>query len=183
MKKFLSVALAILMVCSLSVFSLAAISVDEAKNIALKDSGKTLVNFTNAELDEGVFEIEFSALDGEYDYEIDQDGKILSASADYFDVYTKNEKNITAQEAKEKAIEFYGNSDVRALKVSYDGEDNSYDVEFIDGAKRYDIEVSAYDGDVTGKDYELIAGGNETLASFIALIEEIIIYITNLFKL
>ena len=182
LKKIMSVALAVIMTLMLAM-SAFAVSLDEAKNIAVKDSGAVALKFTEASLDEGVFEIEFHALDGKYDYEISSDGKIISMSVEYFDVFTSREKKLTAEEAKAKAFGHYGKTEVRAVSVEYDVEDNDYDVKFIDGAKRYDIEVSAYDGDITAVSYELIANGNETIAGFMALIEEIISFLRNLFKL
>lgn len=182
MKKTLSVVLALMMLLSFSIAAF-AVTIDEAKEIALKDAGYSsyLVSFTEAKVDDNVYDVEFKTLDGVYDYEIDKNGKILSVSIDYYDLITGSEIKITSDEAKNLALEFYGNVDVRALKVEYDAEDNEYEVKFIDGAKRYDIEVSAYDGDITGKSYELVAGGNETLASLIAFIEEIMNFFAKLF--
>lgn len=181
-KKILSVALTVILTLMLTM-SAFAVSLDEAKDIAVKDAGVVALRYTEAALDEGKYEIEFQALDGEYDYEISQDGKILSMSVEYFDVFASREKKLTADEAKAKALGFHGNTDVRAVYVEYDAEDNDYEVNFIDGAKRYDIEVSAYDGDITAQSYELVADGNETMAGLIALIEEIINFFKNLFNL
>lgn len=182
MKKTLSLVLALMMLLSFSVMAF-AISIDEAKEIALKDAGYStyLVSFTDAEVDDNVYKVEFKALDGVYEYEINKDGKILSVSIDYYDLISGKDIKITADEAKNLALEFYGNIDVRALKVEYDADDNEYEVKFIDGAKRYEIEVSAYDGDITGKSYELVAGGNETIAGLIAFIEEILNFFAKLF--
>ena len=172
-KKIISVALTVILALMLTI-SAFAVSLDEAKDIAVKDAGVVALRFTEANLDEGKYDIEFQALDGEYDYEITKEGKILSMSVEYFDVFTSKEKKLSADEAKAKAFGFYGKTDVRAVSIEYDLEDNDYEVKFIDGAKRYDIEVSAYDGDITAQSYELVADGNESLAGLIALIEEII---------
>ena len=180
-KKILSVALTVIMTLMLTM-SAFAVSLDEAKDIAVKDAGVVALKFTEASLDDGAFEIEFQALDGKYDYEISSEGTILSMSVEYFDVFTSREKKLTADEAQAKALGHYGKTDVRAVVVEYDAEDNDYEVKFIDGAKRYEIEVSAYDGDITAEGYELIANGNETIAGLMAIIEEIINFFRNLFK-
>lgn len=180
-KKIFSVALTVILTLMLSMFAF-AVSLDEAKEIAVKDAGVVALKFTEAEIEEGAFEIEFQALDGKYDYEISKDGKILSMSVEYFDVFTSKEKILTADEAKAKAFGFYGKTEVRAVTVEYDAEDNDYEVKFIDGSKRYEIEISAYDGDITSESYELLADGNETIAGFLVLIEEIINFLKNFFK-
>lgn len=183
LKKALSMFLAVVMMFALGVTAF-AISVEDAKDIAVNDAGVVALRFTEANYDkeDGKYEIEFQALNGEYDYEITNDGKIVAVSVEYYDLVTGAEKKISADEAKAKAFEFYGKSDVRAIKVEYDAEDNDYEIDFIDGAKKYEIEVSAFDGDITSKSYEVIANGNETIASFIAFIEEIINFLSALFR-
>ena len=180
-KKVLSLALTLIMIFAVSV-SAFAITLDDAKEVARKDSGKVIVNFTEAKVDDGNFEIEFTALDGEYDYEINNDGLILSKSVDLYKLNKGTEKKKEAAAAKAAALEYHGKTDVKAIRASYDAEENEYEVEFIDGAKRFDYEVSAYDADVVGYGYELIAGGNESIAGVIAMLEELFVFFINLFS-
>lgn len=144
------------------------ISVDEAKQTALKAAGVTAEDavFEKAEFDGNDlipnFDVEFYANGYEYDYEINaKDGKVLasekekeagksvSATADY----------ITADKAMEIALNHAGfkNADVAVLSATLDADDAipHYEVEFRAGQHEYEYEISAKSGKVIAADKEL----------------------------
>ena len=85
-KRALSIVLTIIMTLSLFVTAFAAITLDEAKAIALKDAGfaESEVQFVTAKDDkeDKEFEIEFYQGKAEYDYSVNYEGKIVAFSFD-----------------------------------------------------------------------------------------------------
>lgn len=161
LKKLSSLALALLLVFSLSVQAFAAdVSADKAKSIALKDAGysQSKVSGLYAELDrdDGVkyYDVSFyvKQSDGsylEYDYEVRvSDGKILEKEVDREKAPSQkaasqksssqkapadNSKDVGESKAKQAALDHFGlkSADVKFFEVRKD-----YD----DGVKVYELE-------------------------------------------
>lgn len=158
-KKLSSLALAFLLVFSLSVSAFAAdISADAAKNVALKDAGykKSQVSalYANLEYDDGVkyYEVSFRVDQGdgsylEYDYDVRvSDGKILEK-----DVERERGYNASAQaksSAKSASVSAQSNdvgeSQAKKAALAYFGV-KAEDVNFIKASREYDDGVLVYD--------------------------------------
>ncbi|MGN1418250.1 MAG: PepSY domain-containing protein [Acutalibacteraceae bacterium] len=183
-RKSFAIILSILTVLSLSVCSFAALSLEEAKAIALGDAGfsEAQVQIKECKQDGAEFDVEFFKDGAEYDYTISAKGTITSFSFDTNRRITGS-KALDAAAAKQKALDFTGinEADAKALMAEYDKEDVEYEISFINGSKEYSVTVSAVDGTVIEYEYELLAGGNSFFASFIAFIESIIAMFRNLF--
>ena len=134
------------------------ITLDEAKDIALKHAGFTAsqVTFTNSRLDRDdgrqIYEIEFYADRTEYDYEIDAvSGKILSFEKDDHGS-SSGGTVITLDEAKDIALKHAGftASQVTFTKSKLDRDDGRqvYEIEFYVGRTEYDYEIDAVSGKI-----------------------------------
>lgn len=181
LKKALSLILAAVAVLTLSLSAFAAISLDEAKAIALKDAGLTeaAVRITEARLDEGRYDIDFISGKISYDYEISKDGEITSLSVDYNNRVTGG-KVLSTADAKAAAIKGVGinEADASSVRAEYDREDNDYEVSFKANGREYDVTVSAVDGSVLEYDWELAPAATNF---FLAFIQAIINFFKNLF--
>ncbi len=135
------------------------IAEEEAREIALKDSGENDVKGIEIELENGKYEVEFIGKDGrEYSYEIGAaNGNILSKKIDDKKVNKnsdkKETKKITEEEAKEIALKDSGEKDVNDLEIEL--EDGKYEVEFTgkDG-REYSYEISSATGKILSKELE-----------------------------
>lgn len=169
LKKLSSLALALLVVFSLSLSAFAAdISAEGAKVIALNDAGYKVseVSYLKAvlEYDDGVkyYDVSFyvKAADGsylEYDYDVRvSDGKILEKDFDRENVKNNvpannnasanNGSDVSLAQAKELALAYFGlnQSEVKFLKAAKDYDDGRavYDVEFcVNYEVKYSCEV------------------------------------------
>ena len=135
------------------------ITKEEAREIALKDSGEKNVNDLEIELDDGKYEVEFTGKDGrEYSYEIGAaSGKILSKEVDDENVKKitdkKEEKKITKEEAREIALNDSRVKDPRKLEIELD--DEKYEIEFEDeDGTEYSYEIDAISGKILDKEIE-----------------------------
>jgi len=183
LKKLSSLALAFLLVFSLSVSAFAAdVSADKAKSIALKDAGyaQSKVSGLYAELDrdDGVKYYDVSFLvkqsDGsylEYDYDIRvSDGKILKKEVDREKAGSKskqaavdNSKDIGESKAKNAALAHFGlkAEEVNFLKVRKDYDDGVrvYELEFSKPfSVKYSCEIVASSGQVRDAEKEAVRG-------------------------
>ena len=185
-KKALSIVLTIIMTLSLFVTAFAAITLDEAKAIALKDAGfaESEVQFVTAKDDkeDKEFEIEFYQGKAEYDYSVNYEEKIVAFSFDSNTVISQG-KNIDKETAEKTALDFFGKTkqNITLLRTEYDKEDNDYEVSFIADSVKYEVSVSAFDAEVTQYSYEPIVETTGIMAKFKALIEAIIAFFRNLF--
>ncbi|MGN1195951.1 MAG: PepSY domain-containing protein [Acutalibacteraceae bacterium] len=185
-KKALSILLTIIMTLSVFVTAFAAITLDEAKAIALKDAGFTEseVQLVTAKDDkeDKEFEIEFYQGKAEYDYSVNYEGKIVAFSFDSNTVISQG-KNIDKETAEKTALDFFGKTkqDVTLLRTEYDKEDNDYEVSFVADSVKYEVTVSAFDAEVTQYGYETVVGAVGIISKFKALIEAIIAFFRNLF--
>lgn len=185
LKKLSSLALAFVLMLSLSVSSLAAdISSEKAKEIALSDAGvnPSAVSFVRvvAGYDDGVkiYEVDFYVEHAkgyvyEYDYEIRMsDGKILEKSAEKEGAVSKGAKNgddIGESAAKAAALKYFGlkEADVKFYESRKDYDDGIlvYEFEF---CQPYDVKYSCEVSAVNGKVYD---AENENVRNLIDKIE------------
>ncbi len=136
--------------------AVASISLDEAKAIALADSGMTDVTFTKAKLDHDdnrdVYEIEFYSGTVEYDYEIEvYGGNILKKDIEFNDSKKADiGQDIGIEAAKEAAVKDAGlkAEDVSFTKTKKDTDDgiSVYEIEFTANDTRYEYEINATNG-------------------------------------
>lgn len=139
------------------------VTIDEAKEIALKHAGLTSdqVSFVEVEsdIDDSIekYNIEFYYGDKEYDYEINSaNGEIIKY--DYDMEYDKNKNNVNStvniseEQAKEIALK---HAEVTSDKVSFikvemdvDNGIQKYDIEFYYNNVEYSYEIDANTGDI-----------------------------------
>ncbi|MDE5991764.1 MAG: PepSY domain-containing protein [Oscillospiraceae bacterium] len=149
------------------------ITLDEAKNIALKHAGikSSDAVFTKAKSDNdgGIlkYDIEFTANNTEYEYEISAiDGDILESSAETVKTVTSApaataaSSQITLDEAKKIALKHAGikSSDAVFTKAKSDNDDGvlKYDIEFTANNTEYEYEISASDGSILESSVEAV---------------------------
>ncbi len=191
LKKLSSLALALLLIFSLSVSALAAdISADKAKSIALNDAGysqsKVSGLYAELERDDGVKYYDVSFLvkqsDGsylEYDYDVRvSDGKILKKEVDRGGANSgaqkpvvDNSKDIGESKAKQAALAHFGlkADDVKFFEVRKDYEDGVrvYDFEFCKPySEKFSCEVVASSGKVRDAEKEAVRGFGDKIELF-----------------
>ena len=156
------------------------ISLDEAKEIALKEAKVSSENakFIKAELDKdgrtAHYDIEF--VSGKYKYEVEinaKTGKVTDYErerADKEDLSAPSEGNseyISLDEAKEIALKRAKVSSENAkfikAELDKDGRTAHYDIEFVSGKYKYEVEINAKTGKVT--DYERERADKEDLSA------------------
>ena len=153
-----------LMGCSNSkVLNNKTVTIDEAKEIALKHAGLTSdqVSFVEAEsdIDNGVekYNIEFYYGNKEYDYEINSNnGEIIKY--DYDAEYNQNQNNVNSvvniseEQAKEIALKHAGitSDQVSFIKFGVDVDNGIqiYEVEFYYNNREYSYEINANTGEI-----------------------------------
>ncbi|WP_133015204.1 PepSY domain-containing protein [Clostridium cuniculi] len=153
-----------LMGCSNSkVLNNKTVTIDEAKEIALKHAGLTSdqVSFVEAEsdIDNGVekYNIEFYCDNKEYDYEINSNnGEIIKY--DYDAEYNQNQNNVNSvvniseEQAKEIALKHAGitSDQVSFIKFGVDVDNGIqiYEVEFYYNNREYSYEINANTGEI-----------------------------------
>ena len=153
-----------LMGCSNSqVLNNKTVTIDEAKEIALKHSGLTSdqVSFVEAEsdIDNGIekYNIEFYNGNKEYDYEINStNGEIIKY--DYDVEYDNNQNNINSvvniseEQAKEITLKHAGltSDQVSFIKVEMDIDNGiqRYEVEFYYNNREYSYEINTNTGEI-----------------------------------
>ncbi len=144
------------------------IGLEKAKELVLAQLGLTEADFTQKEydLDDGVYELEFTAGGVEYEYDVDaRTGKILKAEADREEATppTPSMGTITAEQATQIALDKLGiaQDQIKGLKVEKDG--GKYELEFYVGTTEYDFEISL-EGKILKEESET-ADGKETVSS------------------
>ncbi len=156
-KKLSSLALAFLLVFSLSVSALAAdLSAEDAKNVALKDAGyqKSQVSALYAELeyDDGVkyYEVSFNVAqaDGsylEYDYDVRvSDGKVLEKSVERERGNASSAQNVKPAQASSSDKNDVGQAQAKKAALAHFGV-NAADVKFVKVSREYDDGVLVYE--------------------------------------
>ncbi|MDO4568221.1 MAG: PepSY domain-containing protein, partial [Clostridia bacterium] len=153
------------------------ITLDEAKQIAVAHAGVANPRFTDCELDDGKYEIEFVADGIEYDYDIDAfTGAVLKSSAKTWhddDIPLPSEL-IGMDRAKEIAVAHAGVTNPVFDDCELD--DHKYEIEFYANGIEYDYDIHATTGAVLSYSSELIdddddddyvpSPGNDTLIGF-----------------
>ncbi len=137
------------------------ISLEKAKELVLAQLGVKEADFVEKEyeLDDGIYELEFTVDGIEYDYEVNaKTGKILKADYEHNDdwnvksnMVTKSVskgENITLEEAKEIVFKELGVKEADFYKREYKLENGIYDIEFSVNGKEYDYEVDAKTGKI-----------------------------------
>lgn len=152
MKKKILVLSVLLLVSAAALF--AAITKQDAENIAIKDSGiaSSDIEYMRTRLDwengERVYDVEFYAAGVEYDYEIAlSDGKILSYDREAERIWNRSlQDGISRDEALLIAFENAGISekDASRVKVEMDRDDGVmlYEIEFRSADYKYEYEIS-----------------------------------------
>ncbi|MCD8327514.1 MAG: PepSY domain-containing protein [Ruminococcus sp.] len=149
----------------------AAITLDDAKQIALADEGisENDATFTEAKLeyDDGIsiYSIDFYTSDTEYEYEINAStGDVYSKSKETFlasdTETTDSSSSITLEQAKALVLEDAGlsESEVTFIKAANDTDDGVavYDIEFNTASKEYEYEIRVSDGKIIDKSIEAL---------------------------
>lgn len=152
-----------------------AVTLEQAKSIALKDAGLTAADFIKEkqDYDDGrqVYELEFRSNGKEYEYDIDAaTGRILKTDIDFYNNIfggnTQTQQNtqqtaanaITAAEAENIALKDAGISkaNVRYIYSHNDREDGRavYEVEFALDNTKYEYQIDASNGKIYDKDID-----------------------------
>lgn len=141
------------------------ISLDEAKEIALRDANVSSKNakFTSAhkDYDDGIsyYEIEFRTSDYKYEYEISMNGKIISYDKERISakpVTTQSNKVSTkfigVDKAKKIALENEGLTadqvSFKKAKLDHDDGIDLYEIEFVCNGVEYEYEINARTGKI-----------------------------------
>ncbi len=194
-RKLSSLALALILVLSLSVTGLAAdISAEKAKEIALKDAGLSASQVSaltaRADYDDGVkyFEVSFyiqneNGTYTEYDYDIKaSDGRIidkeseLERSVPYKPSQSPSDKaEITAEQAREIALKHFNVSaeEIKFTETRKDYDDGKavYEIEFCEPySVKYTCEVVASSGAVKEAEKETVRGLGDIIELFFQVI-------------
>ena len=175
MKKFMTLALALIVGATMSFVSFGEeasaaagnIGAAKAKSIALKNAkltkGKVRAYKMEFDDEERVYEIEFIKKKNraEYEYEIaSTNGKILKKSVDYKYKKSRSKKKIGKVKARKKVAKFtktkYSIVKRGTCKFDYERYGSTYDVKFKKGKYKYDCEVLARNGKVIEMSYEYI---------------------------
>ena len=145
----------------------AAISKEKALKIALEDAGATEEKISRTKVafdqEDGVYDVSFRYDSQEYDYTIHgATGRILSREKAYNDSAksqpkeTEKAAGIGKNKAQSIALEHAGVSDAKAtkIKVEYDQNNNTYEVDFRVGDCAYDYTIAAYSGKIISHEKE-----------------------------
>ncbi len=137
------------------------IGLEAAKKIVLAQLGVSEAQFTEKEyeLDDGVYELEFTVNGVEYEYEVHAvSGKVLKADIDNDDWHGKlndstrpaGKEPIGLEKAKKLVFDSLGVSESAVKDKDFDSDidDGKYEIEFWYDGVEYDYEVDAYTGEI-----------------------------------
>ncbi len=154
------------------------IGLEKAKELVLAQLGLTEADFTQKEydLDDGVYELEFTNGGVEYEYDVDgRTGKILKAETDRAETDRVETDRIdtpqpapptgiiTAEQAKEIALQKLGVTEAQISRLKIEKDDGKYEIEFYIGTTEYDFEISVQ-GNILKEESET-ADGKKTVSS------------------
>ncbi len=166
------------------------IGLEKAKELVLSQLGLTEADFTDKdyELDDGVYELEFTVGDTEYEYEVDAfTGKILKADTERNDDWDDDDDGgrrpgkpaLTLDEVKAMVFEKLGITEDMVIRKEYDLEEGIYELEFRVGNTKYEFEIDAETGkilkaekEVDGKEEDLTPPPALTLDEVKAMVFE-----------
>lgn len=137
------------------------ISLEQAVDIALEKSGLTKEQIANLvtehDPEDAEWDVTFTADGMKYDYTISsQNGTVIEQSSEATE--QPAEGSLTEDQAKETAL---GAAELTAKQVTnlaaeFDGQDNTWEVEFVFDGSEYDYEISAADGSILRMEKDLI---------------------------
>lgn len=187
-KKFLSVFLAMLIASSVSLLTIAAISVPQAKQKALETAGlsSSQAVFTKCTQTQNGFDLAFDDEENQsYKCSVSNDGKV---TAYYFDSNKKAglSRNITAQQAKQIALDAVGESDtaVRKLNASYSFDEFDgavYTVTFLLDGRSCTFEISAESGEILAYGYEMFDSFDSVIGRVFSVLMKALNFILKFF--
>ncbi|MCD7808600.1 MAG: PepSY domain-containing protein, partial [Erysipelotrichaceae bacterium] len=157
-------------------------TVDEAKEVALKDANVTDATMEDVQLDydDGVqvYDVDFTSDGIEYDYEINaQTGEIIKRETKVVATTTTTNttttdtttttSTITKDKAKSIAMNHAGVTSVSNYTIKTDTEDGVkvYELEFTSGNYEYDYTIRMSDGKILDVDKEAVKTTNNTTSS------------------
>ncbi len=131
------------------------IGLDKAKELVLAQLGLNEADFVRKdyELDDGIYELEFTVNGIEYDYEVDgTTGKILKADMEHNDDWDLDDipvdPAITLEQAKEIAFNHLGIAEADTSHREYELDGSKYELSFYVGNVEYDVDIDAITGAV-----------------------------------
>ncbi len=129
------------------------IGLEKAKELVLTQLGLAEATFTQKEydLEDGVYELEFTAGGMEYEFEVDaRTGKVLESDTEPAGPTPTipAAPGITLEEAKALVFAQLGITEADIREPEYDLEDGIYELEFKIGRMEYDFEVDAATGKI-----------------------------------
>ncbi len=134
------------------------IGIEKAKEIVLTQLGFNEADFASKEyeLDDGVYELEFTVDGIEYEYDVDAiTGKVLKAETEIEDKPEKPEnkpqhgqKTIGKDKAKEIALAQKGFTEAQIKFYECEFDDGVYEVEFVVDGIEYNYDINAFTGKV-----------------------------------
>lgn len=143
------------------------IGLEKAKDLVLTQLGLNEADFQSREyeLDDGVYEMEFTSGGVEYEFEVDaRSGKVLEADRDRNDdwgrydddvrpvVPAEQKELVGLEDAKAAALSHLGLKDAYVVERDIELDDGKYEFEIISGGVEYDVEVNARTGAVVEAD-------------------------------
>lgn len=141
-----------------------SITLEQAKAIALEYglfAEDVKVEFTKAELDDDVYELEFTADNHRYEVEISKTGEVLKFEAEYLSTdapqQTQDGTFITLEEAKKIALRHANLADQKEavfVKEEFDHKKGRYELEILCGGYEYEVKVDATNGNVLEMEVE-----------------------------
>lgn len=132
------------------------ITADQAKEIALNETGGGQVIEFSSDMNDIVPNYEITILNDktEYEFEISAvDGSILNKDQELMDEtsnspISNNQLNITEDEAKEIALNEVSGGTISEFRLEYDNGMPIYEITIYEGTTEYDFEISGVDGKI-----------------------------------
>ncbi len=144
------------------------IGLEKAKELVLAQLNFTEADFTEKEyeLDDGIYELEFTVNGVEYDYEVDgRTGKILKADMENNDDWNEPviTPNLTMEEAKALVFAQLGVTEDQLTRkeFTYDADDGKFELDFCHNGTEYEYEVDGRTGKIlkTEKEHDSTPAG------------------------
>ncbi len=140
------------------------IGLEKAKELVLAQLGLDEADFVRKdyELDDGIYELEFTVGNTEYEYEVDgYTGKILKADVEHNDDWNQQPAEppvspaITLEEAKAIAFAHLGITEADTYNREYELDKGIYELSFHVGNTEYDVDIDAATGEILRADQEV----------------------------
>ncbi len=131
------------------------IGLEKAKELVLAQLNLEEASFTDKEyeLDDGVYELEFTENGVEYEYDVDaKTGKILKSEKEKDDKDDKDDVNIpaaiTLEDAKKAVFAKLGITEAQAERLRTEYDEGKYEIDFYIGTTEYEFEVDGQTGNI-----------------------------------